>query len=69
MKSIKLVGLKISQFVFSFIFKNIGPIFGSKKISDYNLSLALPNMEKSKRNEDGTARLYVDAAFKQDKRC
>ncbi len=48
---IKLVGLKISQFIFSFIFKNIGPIFRSKKISDYNLSLAFPKMEKSKRNK------------------
>ena len=29
---VKLLGLKISQFIFSFIFKNIGPLFRSKKI-------------------------------------
>tara|TARA_X000000950_G_scaffold166872_1_gene203749 strand:+ start:6758 stop:7624 length:867 start_codon:yes stop_codon:yes gene_type:complete len=48
---VKLLGLKISQFIFSFIFKNIGPLFRSKKISYYNLSLALPNLDKSKRNQ------------------
>ena len=48
---IKLFGLKISQFIFSFIFKNIGPLFRSKKISHNNLSIALPNIDKSKRNE------------------
>ena len=48
---VKLLGLKISQFIFSFIFKNIGPLFRSKKISHYNLSLALPDLDKSKRNQ------------------
>ena len=48
---IKLFGLKISQFIFSFIFKYIGPLFRSRKISHYNLSLALPNSNKSKRNK------------------
>ena len=48
---VKLLGLKISQFIFSFIFKNIGPLYRSKKISYYNLSLALPNLDKSKRNQ------------------
>ena len=48
---VKLLGLKISQSIFSFIFKNIGPFFRSKKISHYNLSLALPNLDKSKRNQ------------------
>ena len=48
---VKLFGLKISQSIFSFIFKNIGPLFRSKKISHYNLSLALPNLDKSKRNQ------------------
>ena len=48
---VKLLGLKISQSIFSFIFKNIGPLFRSKKISYYNLSLALPNLDKSKRNQ------------------
>ncbi len=46
---IKLVGLKISRSIFSFIFKNIGPLFRSKKILYHNLSLALPNIETSKK--------------------
>ena len=48
---VKLFGLKVSQYIFGFIFKNIGPLFRSKKISHYNLSLALPNLDKSKRNQ------------------
>ena len=48
---VKLLGLKISQSIFSFIFKNIGPLFRSKKISHKNLSLALPNLDKPKRNQ------------------
>ena len=48
---IKLFGLKISQTIFSFIFKNFGPLFRSKKISHNNLSLALPNINKSERDK------------------
>tara|TARA_B100000902_G_scaffold309616_1_gene299054 strand:+ start:1059 stop:1925 length:867 start_codon:yes stop_codon:yes gene_type:complete len=48
---IKLVGLKISQSVFSFIFKKAGPLFRSKKILYHNLSLAMPNIETSKKNK------------------
>ena len=48
---IKLFGLKISQSIFGFIFKNVGPLFRSKKISHYNLSLALPNMNRSERDK------------------
>ena len=48
---IKLFGLKISQSTFSFIFKNVGPLFRSKKISHNNLSLALPNINKSERDK------------------
>ena len=48
---IKLVGLKISRSIFSFIFKNIGPLFRSKKILYHNLSLALPNIETSKKKK------------------
>ena len=48
---IKLFGLKISQSIFSFIFKKIGPLFRSKKISHYNLSLALPNIDEIKKDE------------------
>ena len=35
---IKLFGLKISQSIFSFIFKNIGPLFRSKK---YHITIYL----------------------------
>ncbi|MFL2896856.1 MAG: lysophospholipid acyltransferase family protein [Candidatus Pelagibacter sp.] len=47
---IKLFGLKISQSIFSIIFKNVGPLFRSRKISRSNLSLALPNIDKPKRD-------------------
>ena len=48
---IKLFGLKISKFIFGFIFKNFGSLFRSKKISHKNLSLALPNINKSERDK------------------
>ena len=48
---IKLFGLKISQSIFSIIFKNLGPLFRSRKISHSNLSLALPNIDKPKRDK------------------
>tara|TARA_Y100000591_G_C21838637_1_gene704218 strand:- start:215 stop:1081 length:867 start_codon:yes stop_codon:yes gene_type:complete len=48
---IKLFGLKLSQCFFSFIFKNLGPLFRSKKILHYNISLALPNIDESQRNK------------------
>ena len=47
----KILGLKISRLTSSFIFKNIGPLFRSKKISQQNLSLALPNINKTKNDE------------------
>ena len=40
----KILGLKISQTISSFIFKHIGSLFRSKKISFSNLSLAFPNL-------------------------
>ncbi len=48
---IKLFGLKISQSIFGFIFKNIGPLFRSKKISHHNISLAFPNLDELERNK------------------
>ena len=48
---IKIIGLKVSQSLFSLIFKNIGPLFRSKKICNNNLSLALPNLNKSQRDK------------------
>ena len=47
----KIFGLKISRLISSFIFKNIGPLFRSKKISYQNLSLALPNINRAKQEE------------------
>ena len=47
----KIFGLKISRLISGFIFKNIGPLFRSKKISQQNLSYALPNINKSESNE------------------
>ena len=47
----KIFGLKISRLISSFIFKNIGPLFRSKKILRQNLSLALPNIDETKQNE------------------
>ena len=48
---IKLFGLKLSQYLFSFIFENLGPLFRSKKILHHNISLALPNLNKLQRNK------------------
>ena len=47
----KIFGLKISRLLSSFIFRNIGPLFRSKKISLQNLSYALPNINEAKKNE------------------
>ena len=47
----KIFGLKISRLLSSFIFRNIGPLFRSKKISHQNLSYALPNINEAKKNE------------------
>ena len=40
----KLVGLRMSQIIAGFIFKNFGPLFRSKKTSYANLSIAFPNL-------------------------
>ncbi len=48
---IKLFGLKLSQYLFSFIFENLGPLFRSKKILHHNISLALPNLNRLQRNK------------------
>ena len=47
----KLVGLKISQIIAGFIFKNFGPLFRSKKISYENLSIAFPNLNDPQKNK------------------
>ena len=42
----KIVGLKISRNISSFIFKNLGSLFRSKKTSFANLSIAFPNLNE-----------------------
>ena len=47
----KIIGLKISSIISGTIFKLIGPLFRSNRISHNNLSLAFPEMNKKRRNE------------------
>ena len=47
----KILGLKISLFISSFIFRMIGPLFRAKKISYNNLSIVLPNITETKKNK------------------
>ena len=44
----KILGLKVSLFISSFIFRMIGPLFRAKKISYNNLSIVLPNITENK---------------------
>ena len=48
---LKILGLKISRFISSFIFKLIGPLFRAKRISYNNLSIVLQNINKNKKNK------------------
>ena len=48
---LKVLGLKISLFISSFIFKIIGPLFRAKRISYNNLSIVLPNTTETKKNK------------------
>jgi len=45
----KILGLKISRVISSFIFKNIGSFFRSKKTCYFNLSLAFPNLNMKEK--------------------
>ena len=47
---IKCLGLKISRIIFSFIFKKIGPIFKSKKITKKNLQNFSNQISEKKTN-------------------
>ena len=47
----KILGLRLSLLISSFIFTKIGPIFRSNKISEVNLSYAFKNIDKSQRNK------------------
>ena len=45
----KIVGIKISRKIFSFVFTKIGPIFRSKKIIEKNLNIFEKNMSDEKK--------------------
>ena len=47
----KIVGIKISRNVSSFIFKNFGSFFRSKKTSRANLSIAFPNFNEMQKDK------------------
>ena len=47
----KIVGLKVSQNISSFIFKNFGSFFRSKKTSRANLSMAFPNFNEIEKDK------------------
>ncbi len=47
----KILGLRLSLLISSFIFKQIGPIFRSNKVSEENLSYALKNASESQKNK------------------
>ncbi len=45
----KLLGIKISLLISSFIFKNIGPLFKSKFVIESNLSIVFPKLTKDQK--------------------
>ena len=45
----KILGLKISKIISSFIFKKIGPLFRSRIISDTNLSKVFTKLDINQR--------------------
>ena len=47
----KILGLKVSLFISSFVFRIVGPLFRAKKISYNNLSIVLPNITETKKNK------------------
>ena len=47
----RFVGLKNSRLISSFIFKRLGSIFRSNKISLNNLSIAFPNLSENEKKE------------------
>jgi Lauroyl/myristoyl acyltransferase len=47
----KILGLKLSKFFSSFIFRIIGPHFRSKKISHFNLTIAFPELDKNEKDK------------------
>ena len=47
----RILGLKLSQLISSFIFKKIGPLIRSKKISFSNLETAFPNLNNDQKNK------------------
>ena len=65
----RILGLKISRFISSFIFKNFGPLFRSKKTSYKNLSLIFPNLDQKEKNKiikkmwDNYGKIFCEYVF------
>ena len=47
----KILGLKISSYLSSFLFSTLGPFFRKKKVTIENIKLAFPNIEEKKLNK------------------
>ena len=47
----KFLGLKLSKALSSIIFKTVGPYFKSKKISQYNLAIVFPELDKYEKDK------------------
>ena len=45
----KLLGIKISLLISSFIFKNVGPLFKSKSVIESNLSIVFPKLTEDQK--------------------
>ena len=48
----RFVGLKNSRLISSFIFKRLGSIFRSNKMSLNNLSIAFPNLSENEKKKN-----------------
>tara|TARA_B100000963_G_scaffold342233_1_gene342893 strand:- start:3887 stop:4753 length:867 start_codon:yes stop_codon:yes gene_type:complete len=47
----RILGLKLSQLISGFIFKKIGPLIRSKKVSFSNIETAFPNLNNDQKNK------------------
>ena len=47
----RIIGLRVSKIISSFIFKKIGPLFRSRKISEKNLSIVFPQFNELQKDK------------------
>ena len=47
----RIIGLRVSKIISSFIFKKIGPLFRSKKIAEKNLSIVFPQFNELQKDK------------------